>query len=263
MFSFQVKLIAKLESLMLCAAVGLAAAPGSSLAARPPRAASDAAAGVAAPRAVTPFTSFNFGDVYNGEVISQIFIIRNDGDADLQITDFVSGCACAVTKSDKVIPPGKEGSATLEVLTLSQLGGLYKTATLRTNDPERPNIDFALIANVLKGAPLRQGKHIGPVFVSPDTRIGMYAAAERKALAELSVTADSLPVKLLRIEGGTEHLAPRVEIIEPGKRYKIVVESLPQEIGGLYTERLRVITDNPTLPAFTVEVTLRVYPKQP
>jgi len=44
-----------------------------------------------APKAVTPFTSFNFGDVYAGEVISQIFIIRNEGDADLQIKDFKAG----------------------------------------------------------------------------------------------------------------------------------------------------------------------------
>jgi hypothetical protein len=36
-----------------------------------------------APKAVVPFTSFAFGDVYRGEDISQIFVIRNEGDADL------------------------------------------------------------------------------------------------------------------------------------------------------------------------------------
>jgi hypothetical protein len=44
-----------------------------------------------APKAVTPFTSFNFGDVYSGEVISQIFVIKNEGDSDLLITDFTPG----------------------------------------------------------------------------------------------------------------------------------------------------------------------------
>lgn len=44
-----------------------------------------------APKAVTPFTSFNFGDVYTGEVISQIFVIRNEGDSELRITDFKAG----------------------------------------------------------------------------------------------------------------------------------------------------------------------------
>jgi len=43
------------------------------------------------PKAVAPFTSFNFGDVYNGEFISQIFVIRNEGDADLKLLDFKGG----------------------------------------------------------------------------------------------------------------------------------------------------------------------------
>ncbi|HJZ67856.1 MAG TPA: hypothetical protein VKF81_07035 [Blastocatellia bacterium] len=44
-----------------------------------------------APKAVTPFTSFNFGDVYTGEVISQIFVIKNEGDSELRITDLKAG----------------------------------------------------------------------------------------------------------------------------------------------------------------------------
>ena len=44
-----------------------------------------------APKIVAPFTSFNFGDVYKGEIISHIFVIRNEGSADLQIKDFAAG----------------------------------------------------------------------------------------------------------------------------------------------------------------------------
>jgi len=44
-----------------------------------------------APRAVTPFTSFNFGEVYSGEVISQVFVVRNEGDGELLLADFKAG----------------------------------------------------------------------------------------------------------------------------------------------------------------------------
>lgn len=261
MSPFRVRAAGPLFILILCfvAVLATAVAGASPIRGRQTQAASTSAR--SAPRAVTPFTSFNFGDVYTGEVISQIFVIRNEGDADLQITDFVSGCACAVTRSDKVIPPGKEGIATLEVQTVSQSGGLYKTATLHTNDPERPAIEFALIANVLRGTPLRQGKHIGPIFLSPDTRGAMYALPGKTATAEFSVTADNTPVKVLKIEGGTKHFLSRIEVVEPGKSYKIVVESLPKETGDLYVDQLRVITDNPTLPVFTIDLALRVYPR--
>src|SRR5262245_40320698 len=215
-----------------------------------------------APRAVTPFTTFSFGDVYAGEVISQIFVIRNDGDADLQLKDFVSGCGCAATRWDRIIAPGKEGTATLEVQTVSQAGSILKVGTLHTNDPERPAIDFSVSANVLNGTSLRRGRHIGPVFVSPDARAGLYAVAGKTASFEFSITADNTPVKILRVEGGTKHFASRVEVIEPGRNYKIVVESLPIETADLYTDQLRVTTDSPFLSVFNIEVVLRIYGRQ-
>jgi hypothetical protein len=213
------------------------------------------------PRAVTPFTSFDFGDIYNGEVISQIFVLRNAGDAELRITDFVAGCGCEVVRADRVIPPGKEGTATVEVQTFSQSGKIHKTATLYTNDPERPTIVVNLIANVLKGAPLRRGKYIGPIFLSPDSSPGLYAAADKKATTEFSITSGK-PVKVIRVESVNRHFTSRIEEIEPGSNYKIVVESIPTGTGGLYTDQLRVITDSEVLPAFTINLVVRVYDRQ-
>lgn len=249
---FRVRPARQLWWLLACAAVGLAIAAddSTSAAARP------------APKAVVPFTSFKFGDVYRGEVISQIFVIRNDGDADLQIRDFQSGCGCEVTRSDKLIPPGKEGTATLEVQTVSQSGEISKTATLHTNDPERPAIVFTLAANVLNGASIRRGKYIGPIFLSPETTSALYSMPGKKVTVEFSVTAEDAPVKVLRVEGGAKHFAPRVEVVELGRSYKIVVESLPIDVGGLYTDQLRIITDSASLPAFTIDLTLRVYSRQ-
>ena len=214
-----------------------------------------------APRAVTPFTSFNFGDVYTGEVISQIFVVRNAGDADLQITDFVAGCGCEAIRADRVIPPGKEGIAVVEVQTISQMGETTKIATLHTNDPQRPRIVLTLIANVLRGRPLRTGKYIGPVFLSPGDFASLYALNGKKATTEFSITSDK-PVKLVRAESAMKYFTSRIEEIEPGRNYKLIVESVPTETGTLYKDQLRVITDNETLPFFSIDLSLRVYPKQ-
>ena len=150
----------------------------------------------------------------------------------------------------------------LEVQTVSQSGEISKTATLHTNDPERPAIVFTLVANVLNGASIRQGKYIGPIFLSPETTSALYSMQGKKATAEFSVTAEGAPVKVLRVEGGAKHFAPRVEVVESGRSYKIVVESLPIDVGGLYTDQLRIITDSASLPAFTIDLTLRVYSRQ-
>lgn len=215
-----------------------------------------------APRAVTPSTSFSFGDVYRGEIISQIFVVKNDGDAELKLTDFTGTCGCEVTSWDKSVPPGKEGKAMLVVQTVSQAGEISKNAILHTNDPERPTIIFTLTANVLSGAPLRQGRYIGPVFISPETRVALYASPGKKASTEILITADNAPVKLLRVEGGTQRFASRIETIEPGRNYKVIVESLPIKTPGLYFDQLRVYTDSQSLPVFTVDISLRIYDGQ-
>ena len=115
---------------------------------------------------------------------------------------------------------------------------------------------------MLKGAPLRPGKHIGPLFVSPDARAALFAYPGKKATTELAITADDKPVMILRVEGAEKHFASRVEVVEPGRSYKIIVESLPTEVSEVFKERLRVVTDNPTLPAFPINLALRVYSKQ-
>jgi hypothetical protein len=214
-----------------------------------------------APRAVVPYASFNFGDVYTGEVISQLFVIRNAGDADLQIRDFKGDCGCTVVRSDKVIAPGQDGVAEIEVQTASQFGFINKMATMQTNDPNQPAIVFTLVANVLKGAPLRQGKYIGPIFLSPDSRGALFAMPGKKTTAEFSITAET-PVKVLRAEAGTKNFTTRVVELEAGRSYKVQIESLPIEKGGLYTDQIKVVTDHPALPPFKIDLALRVYEVQ-
>jgi hypothetical protein len=226
------------------------------------QAAEAAASARPAPKIVVPLTSFNFGQVYKGEIINQIFIIRNEGSADLQLKDFVAGCGCSVTNADKIIPPGKEGKAELEVNTASQAGEIYKTATLHTNDPERPNIVLALAANVLtssdggpvKGVALRAGKHIGPIFLGPDVRAGFNVAVGEKGKTEFTVTAEQAPVKILRVEGGGKYFTARVETLNEGTSYRLIVELLPAGAAGSFGEQFRVVTDSRALPYFPVSV---------
>jgi hypothetical protein len=222
-----------------------------------------------APRATAPFTTFDFGDIYKGEIISHIFVIKNEGNADLVIKDFAAGCGCEVTSSDKLIPPGKEGKAQLEINTATQLGQIMKPATLHTNDPERPNIVFILTANVLTspdggpvpGVALRPGKHIGPIFLGPDVRGALNVAAGQKGKAEFTVTVEKGPLKVLRVEGEGRYFITRLETVEEGKSYKIIAEPVTTETPGSYDEPLRVITDSRVLPSFPIYLHLRVQPK--
>ena len=115
---------------------------------------------------------------------------------------------------------------------------------------------------MLKGTPRRQGKFIGPIFLAPDSRLSLFTVAGKKATAEFTITADGAAVNVLSAEAATKQFVARIETVQPGKSYKIVVEFKEIDAGGLYRDQLRVTTDNPNLPSFNVEVAVRVYSRE-
>ncbi|HXU08865.1 MAG TPA: hypothetical protein VN743_07690 [Blastocatellia bacterium] len=118
-----------------------------------------------------------------------------------------------------------------------------------------------MTAYVIRGAPTRQGKRVGPLFVSPGLRGDAFAFPGKKASTQLTITADDTPVKIARLEGATKYFASRVEVVEPGRSYRIVLESLPSDNSGTFKDRLLIVTDNPTLPVLPINVSLTIYPK--
>jgi hypothetical protein len=216
------------------------------------------------PRAVVPVTAHNFGDVYKGEIISQVFVIKNVGSADLTV-DLIPLCGCEVTEVDKVVAPGKEGKAIIEINTGTQFGEISKIATLRTNDPSLASVNLTMKANVLTGpgggpvenVSLRQGKHVGPLFVSPDTRAGLTARRGQPGKVEFLITAEQGAVNISRVESNSPRIKSRLEVVEPAKSYKVIVESEPTGEQRLLDNLITVHTDSPQLPWFQLVVLLR------
>ena len=66
-------------------------------------------AAVAGPKIeVVPETK-DAGTVAKGQMIESTFVVKNNGAADLVISDARPGCGCTVASFDKVIKPGAEG----------------------------------------------------------------------------------------------------------------------------------------------------------
>ena len=101
-----------------------------------------------APKVTVVKDNINVGTVAKGEVIEQDFILRNDGAADLHITDVKPACGCTVSKFDKVIAPGKEGKVHLTVDTKAFSGMISKSAVVLTDDPASPQLTVFIQANV-------------------------------------------------------------------------------------------------------------------
>jgi hypothetical protein len=100
------------------------------------------------PKAVAVEPVADMGSVPKGEKVTHDFLIKNEGDADLTITNVQPACGCTVAEFDKVIKAGATGKVHAVVDTSSFSGPIAKGVSVFTNDPATPKIDLTLRAKV-------------------------------------------------------------------------------------------------------------------
>lgn len=128
----------KTAILTLCLALPLAAAAKGQ----------ETPAPAAKPRAVVVEPMFDAGQVAKGEQIVHDFLIKNEGQAPLQIERVEPGCGCTVAEFDKVVGMGKTGKIHAVVETVTFNGPISKGITVYTNDTDNPRIQLTIQAKI-------------------------------------------------------------------------------------------------------------------
>ena len=79
-------------------------------------------------------TSYNFGEIQQGESVTHDFILKNTGDADLIILAAKGSCGCTVPEWPKnPIAKGEEAAIKVTFNSAGRSGKQNKTVTLVTN----------------------------------------------------------------------------------------------------------------------------------
>ena len=79
-------------------------------------------------------TSYNFGEIQQGESVTHDFILKNTGDADLIISAAKGSCGCTVPEWPKTpIARGEEATIKVTFNSAGKSGKQNKTVTLVTN----------------------------------------------------------------------------------------------------------------------------------
>jgi hypothetical protein len=100
------------------------------------------------PKAVVVEPIKDAGNVAKGEKITHDFVIRNEGDADLEIVNVHPACGCTVAEFDKTISPGQTGRVHAVLDTATFAGPISKGLTVFTSDPDNPQIELTVRAKV-------------------------------------------------------------------------------------------------------------------
>ena len=104
----------------------------------------------AQPRAAIAEPAKDLGIFHQDELINYDFIIKNEGNATLQITDVRAECGCVATNYDKTIGPGQTGKVHAKVNISSFNGVISKDIYIFTNDSTNPEITVTIKGKVIE-----------------------------------------------------------------------------------------------------------------
>lgn len=90
----------------------------------------------------------NFGETWMGPTLTHAFVVKNEGDAPLEIIRVKPACGCtAAGEHPKVIAPGQSGEFPFSLNSTKLRGAYDKAITISTNDPVNPELRLKLTGN--------------------------------------------------------------------------------------------------------------------
>jgi len=100
------------------------------------------------PKAVVGQPILDVGKKPKGEKLIGEFVIKNEGNAPLEISEVRPACGCTVAEFAKSIEPGKSATIKLTIDTTDLTGPISKGATVYTSDVDNPQIELTVRAIV-------------------------------------------------------------------------------------------------------------------
>ena len=94
-----------------------------------------------APRLEVPLTTYDFGWRDAAETVTNRFVLRNTGTADLHLRSIQTSCGCTRAEpASRVIAPGAETILEVHLALRGLQGQQRKTVSVLSNDPKTPNL---------------------------------------------------------------------------------------------------------------------------
>lgn len=197
------------------------------------------------PQAAVDPAPFRFGKVLRGKIVEHEFVLRNQGSAPLHLLRARMPSPLAVTRMPASVPPGGEARLRVRLDTAALDGPFDGLVLLEVDDPSQPELRLAF-----------EGSIVPTVEVSPAPAV--FLASVRGSAKEASVEIlnhEDAPLRLEPIQRpATDRYAVRLETLEKGRRYKLVVAIRPDGPRGKHTELLEVKTSSARVPVVRISV---------
>ncbi len=109
------------------------------------------------PKIVFQEKEYNFGTVVQGEKVKHNFVVTNNGDDTLKISNVHASCGCTAALPDKKeLLPSESTNIRVEFNSLGRTGNQLKYITVTSNDKDNPEFILKLFGEVVKEDTLKQ-----------------------------------------------------------------------------------------------------------
>lgn len=207
----------------------------------------------AQPKIAVSKLQHDFGDIKKGTLAEYSFTFKNEGTADLLITNVQPGCGCTTSDYSKVVPPGQEGKITLSVHTENFIGPIAKSAQVFTNDPAQPQ--FTLLLNMKVVEPLVEGPKLLITDLQHD-----FGPVKKGAVAQYSFSFKNGGKQDLQIT----NVAPAcgctssefTKVVPPGQQGQVTLAVNTENFNGAISKTAEVFTNDPSRSQFTLTMSM-------
>jgi len=190
------------------------------------------------PKAVLLDTRFAFGELGQGALIEHEFILRNDGSAVLRILGIRMTAPLQLDRIPAQILPGTEVKLRAHLDTSKLSGPIKGEILISLNDPALPEMTLLLEGRVVPQIELLPR----PIFFVAGQR-----GKGREAAIEI-INHEQDPLRIESVEHSRERFTTKLETMEEGRRYRLILALNPDGPGGKKTETILVKTSSRTRP---------------
>ena len=202
------------------------------------------------PKLLVQPTEHNFGKINQGDKVTHVFIITNNG-GDLLIIEHVqASCGCtAATPEKNELAPGE--STNLEVVfnSAGRNGAQKKNITIKSNDPENPLVKLVITATVIKSD---NSEANVPVLYFSETKHDFGKVKEGNTVEYTfsfrNTGKEILKIKDVRTSCGCTAALVSSEKLEPGSEGTLKIELDTKNRSGKMSRTITIQSNDPHDP---------------
>lgn len=194
----------------------------------------------------------DFGTIWVGPTLQHTFRIKNEGDAELQITQVKPACGCTIAGSyPKTLQAGETGDFPFSLASTKLHGKFEKAVTIASNDPVTPSLRLRLRGEV------KRYLEVAPASVQYPKLVGGDPVEREVTITNNTDQALELQLDAKPIPG----LDVKLEPTTPGKVYKLRVTATPPFEPGLFRKMVTLTTNLEAQKTVDIDVRGTVPPR--